>query len=403
MVTDDLTDDLTADHLTDDLTADHLTGHPTGAPAGPPVRPTRLEVDLGAIRHNVATLATAAGVAEVCAVVKADGYGHGAVEVAGAALDGGATRLAVALVEEGEALRRAGIDAPVLMLSEPPPSAARRMVAAELTPTVYTPEMGAALDAVARERDEPIAVHLCVDTGMGRVGATEPSWDRLLADLVSWRVEVEGVWTHLACADEPDEPTTTEQLARFADLLGRVGAAGMHPSLVHAANSAATLLHPAAAFDLVRPGIAVYGLSPAPDVTAAAHGLRQALRLVSEVSFAKHVPAGTPLSYGHTWRTPTDGWVATVPAGYADGVPRLVSDQVDVLLGGVRRPLVGRVTMDQFMVWCGDHEPRPGDEVVLLGDQGDEHVSVDEWAAAVGTISYEIACGISGRVPRLTH
>lgn len=369
--------------------------------ARPPVRPTRLEVDLDAIRHNLGVLAAAAAGAEVCAVVKADGYGHGAVDVARAALQAGVTHLAVALVEEGEQLRDGGIDVPILLLSEPPVAAASRLLAAGLTPSVHTREMGDALDVLARRRAAPVRVHLCVDTGMGRVGAPPDQWDSLLAAAADWHVEVEGVWTHLARADEPDQPTTTEQLARFADLLDRVRAAGFAPWRVHAANSAATLLHPDAAFDLVRPGIAVYGLSPAPDVTADAHGLRQALRLVTEVAFAKHVPAGTPLSYGHTWQAPTDGWVATVPAGYADGVPRLVSNAVDVLLDGVRRPLVGRVTMDQSMVWCADRAPTVGDEVVLLGGQGDAFVSVDEWAAAAGTISYEIACGISSRVPRV--
>jgi alanine racemase len=367
----------------------------------PPVRRTRLAVDLEAVRHNVRRLAAAAGDAQVCAVVKADGYGHGAVDVACAALEAGATHLAVALVEEGEQLRDAGVDAPVLLLSEPPSSAAARLVAAGLTPTVYTRELGTALDAIARHEDAPVRVHLGFDTGMGRVGAPPDRWDDLLEAVAGWHVDVEGVWTHLARADEPDASTTAEQLARFGDLLGRIRTAGLGPRLVHAANSAATLLHPGAAFDLVRPGIAVYGLSPAPDVTADDHGLRQALRLVTEVSYAKHVRAGTPLSYGHTWAAPADGWVATVPAGYADGVPRLVSNHVDVLHDGVRRPLVGRVTMDQSMVWCGDQEPHAGDEVVLLGGQGEQFVSVDEWAAAVGTISYEIACGISARVPRV--
>ena len=373
----------------------------TGAHEQGPVRPTRLEVDLDAIRHNVGVLAAAAGDAVVCAIVKADGYAQGAVEVARAALDAGASHLGVALVEEGEQLRAAGVDAPILLLSEPPVSAVPRLLAAGLTPTVYSRAMGTALDEAARRHGAPVRVHLGVDTGMGRVGAPVDQWDDLLAAVVDWHVDVEGVWTHLARADEPDQPTTADQLTRFADLLGRVRAAGLGPRLVHAANSAATLLHPGAAFDLVRPGIAVYGLSPAADVPAADHGLRQALRLVTEVSYAKHVPAGTAVSYGHTWRTPADGWVATVPVGYADGVPRLVSNEVDVLLDGRRRRLVGRVTMDQSMVWCADHEPRVGDEVVLLGGQGDGFVSVDEWAAVVGTISYEIACGISGRVPRV--
>lgn len=367
----------------------------------PPVRPTRLEVDLDAIRHNVGVLAAAAGDAAVCAVVKADGYGHGAARVARAVLQGGATHLAVALVEEGEALREDGIDAPVLLLSEPPASAAARVVGADLTPSVYTAAFGSALDAIARHEDAPVRIHLCFDTGMGRVGAPPEQWDALLAQVAGWHVDLEGVWTHLARADEPDEPTTAEQLGRFADVLGRVAAAGLAPRIVHASNSAATLLHPGAAFDMVRPGIAVYGLSPAPDVTAASHGLRQALRLVSAVSYTKRVPGGTPLSYGHIWAAPTDGWVATVPVGYADGVPRVASNGLQVLIGGRAFPQVGRVTMDQLLVWCGDHEPRIGDEVVLLGEQGSASVSVDAWAAAADTVSYEIACGLGPRVPRV--
>lgn len=366
------------------------------------VRPTRLEVDLDAVAHNVGVLARAAGDAAVCAVVKADGYGHGAPAVARAAVEAGASMLAVALVEEAEELRAAGIEAPILLLSEPPVTGVDRVLAAGVTPSVYTRAFGDALHARARAEGAPVRIHLAFDTGMGRVGAPPDAWDDLIAAASSWDVDLEGIWTHLARADEPDVATTAEQLSRFADLLGRIGGAGLAPRLVHAANSAGTLLHPGAAFDLVRCGIAVYGLSPAPDVRARDHGLRQALRLVSEVSYAKRVSAGTPLSYGHSWSAPADGWVATVPVGYADGVPRALTNRVDVLHGGIRRPMVGNVTMDQVMVWCGDVEPAVGDEVVLLGRQGDEHVDVDEWAEAAGTISYEISCGISARVPRTT-
>lgn len=364
------------------------------------VRPTRLEVDLDAVAHNIRVLRRAAGDAAVCAVVKADGYGHGAPRVAQAAVDAGAAMLAVALVEEAEELRAAGIDAPILLLSEPPVTAVDRVLAAAVTPSVYTRAFGDALDERARAEGAPARIHLTFDTGMGRVGAPPDGWDDLLDAAAGWEVDLEGVWTHLARADEPDVSTTAEQLSRFADVLGRVGARGLAPRMVHAANSAGTLLHSGAAFDLVRCGIAVYGLSPAPDVRARDHDLRQALRLVSAVSYAKRIAAGTHVSYGHSWSAPADGWVATVPVGYADGVPRALTNRVEVLHRGLRRPMVGNVTMDQVMVWCGDTEPHLGDEVVLLGGQGDEHVDVDEWAEAAGTISYEIACGISARVPR---
>lgn len=371
-------------------------------PGAPQVRPTRAEIDLSAIRHNVGVLAGHADGARVCAVVKADGYGHGAVDVARAALDGGASWLAVALVEEGERLRAAGVDPPVLLLSEPPAAHVDRILDASLTPTLYTAGFGRALDRAARERGEPVRVHLKGDTGMGRVGVPEQDWDDLLPEVASWEhVETEALWTHLARADEPDVDTTDRQLDRFDAFLERARDAGLSWQFTHAANSAATLRHPRARRGLVRVGIAMYGLSPAPAVDAADFGLRPAMRLATEVAFAKHVPAGTEVSYGHRWAAPTDGWVATLPVGYADGVPRLLTNAADVLIGGVRRPIAGAVCMDQILVWCGADEVRIGDEAVLLGDQQGARVRAEEWAEAARTITYEIATSIAPRVPRI--
>ena len=366
----------------------------------PPLRPTHLEVDLGAVRDNVARLVATAAPAAVCAVVKADGYGHGAVPVARAALEAGATWLAVALVEEGEALRDAGIDAPVLVLAEPPPSAAPRLAASDLTASVYTPDFAEALAAAGRRRGRAVPAHVCLDTGMGRVGIAAEHAAPLLAPHDG--LDVTGIWTHFARADEPEATTTGWQLERFHAALAALEREGRRPPLVHAANSAGTLLHPSARFDLVRCGIAVYGLSPAPTLAAESFGLRQALRLVSAVSFVKRIPAGTSVSYGHRWTAPADGWLATVPVGYADGVPRSLTNRAQVLIGGVRRTVAGAITMDQLLVWCGDDEVAAGDEVVLLGRQGGEAVSVDEWAHLLDTISYEVACAIGARVPR-TH
>jgi alanine racemase len=364
------------------------------------LRPTRLEVDLQAIRDNVARLRRRTDTA-VCAVVKADGYGHGAVAVARAALEGGASWLAVALVEEGLTLRAAGIGGPVLLLSEPPIAAIPELLEAELTPTVYREPFLATLDAAGHTRGRPVPVHLNVDTGMGRVGVPMRDLEQRLRQLADARgIEVEGIYTHLARADEPAEPTTGEQLRAFERSLDAADRIGVHPSLRHTANTAGALLHPAARFDLIRPGIGIYGLSPAPEVVAAEHQLRPALRLVSEVSFAKRITAGTPVSYGHRWYAPADGWVATVPVGYADGVPRALTNTADVLLGGQRRRIAGTVTMDQLLVWCGDDEPRVGDEVVLLGEQGRELVRVEEWAAAADTITYEIVTQLTARLPR---
>ena len=383
-----------------------------------PLRPPLVEVDLDAIRHNVRHLAERAGGAEVCAVVKANGYGHGAVEVARAARVAGATWLAVALVEEGQQLRDAGVDGPILLFSEPPVAAVGELLAAELTPTVYREPFIAVLDAHGQGRGRPVDVHLKVDTGMGRVGVPETAWQARMEQLAtSPGVRVEGISTHLARADEPGVDTTAQQLAAFDRALRIAGRYGLQPRLVHAANTAGVLLHPASHRDLVRPGIGIYGLSPSAEVDAIDHGLRPALRLISEVSFAKQVATGTPISYGHRWRAPEEGWVATVPIGYADGVPRRLTNRVQVLLGGRRCPLVGTVTMDQLHVWCGTEEPQVGDEVVLLGAAGrgaapgglapgglapgGAPVRAEEWAAAADTITYEIATSLSARLPRV--
>lgn len=371
------------------------------------MRPARAEVDLDAIRHNVRVLAEYAGDAMVCAVVKADGYGHGAIEVAGAALETGARWLAVALVEEGEVLRAAGIDVPILLLSEPVGqvdvagrrAAVTRMLAAGLTPSVASTAFADLLGEVA---DHPVAAHLLVDTGMGRVGCRPVEVADLLAHPA---LDVTGAWTHFARADE-DVDTTDLQRSRWEPVVAQVRATRPR-AIIHAANSAGLLRHPNAHFDMVRTGIALYGLSPAPSVTATSFGLHQAMTLRTAVSFTKRVVAGTPLAYGHTWSAPRDGWVATLPIGYADGVPRLTSNRIEVLMDGTRYPQVGRVTMDQLLVFTGDHEPTVGDEAVLLGgdpanaDDPSVFVSVDEWAAAADTISYEIPCQLTARVPRV--
>ena len=363
-------------------------------------RPTIATIDLAAIRHNVRTLRAAAGGAELCAVVKADAYGHGAVPVARACLEAGASHLAVSSVEEAGQLRGAGIAAPLLLFSEPPIAAIPEMLAVEAVPPVYTTAFADAVAAAGRERGAGVPVHLCFDTGMGRVGVERARWAGFLDDLPSTGLDVVGTWTHLARADEPEQPTTSQQLDGFDEVLGMLADRGIDPGVVHAANSAATLLHDRAHQVMVRAGIAVYGLSPAEAVDAADHGLRPALSLTTEVAFAKRIPAGTPVSYGHRWQAPAGGWLATLPIGYADGVPRLLTDRFEVLWRGQRRPVVGTVTMDMVHVWCGDQQPEVGDAVVLLGAQGDERIRVEEWATTIGTITYEITCQLTARVPR---
>lgn len=361
------------------------------------------DVDLGAVAHNVRALRRHVAPSMLCAVVKADGYGHGAVPVGRAALRAGADWLAVAQVPEAVALRDDGIDAPLLILSEPRPDELDVALGLDARITVYTSEMlGALVEAVRRNGRPQVKVHLKVDTGMRRVGA-EPGDVAALAKVVtdSPGLELEGVFTHFPVADEPGNPFTSRQIAEFDALVDELRDAGLAPPLRHAANSAGAICVPAGHYDLVRCGIAVYGIPPAP-VLAGRVPLRRGLRLVSEVSFVKDVPAGDGVSYGLRQRTRQDTVVATVPIGYADGVARaLPLLGAEVLLQGRRRPMIGVVTMDQLMVDCGpDADVRPGDEVVLLGRQGDEEVTPDEWAAKLGTIAYEVVCAIGPRVER---
>jgi len=361
------------------------------------------EVDLDAIRANVVALRTVAAPAALLAVVKANGYGHGAVPVARAALDAGASWLGVARVEEGEQLRDAGIDAPIMLLSEPAPRVAARVVAAGLTPVVYT-HVG--IDALSKAvadsgRDTPLDVHLKVDTGMHRVGCA-PEDALALARAISGRDELvfAGVCTHLAVADEPDNPYTGEQLARFDAVLEALDAEGLRPPLAHAANSAG-LLVAGARYDLARVGIACYGLPPAPAVADGTVALQPALSLRARVTLVKSLPRGARVSYGLRSEVGTSGRVATVPAGYADGVPRnLGMVGGEVLIRGQRRPIIGMVTMDQLLVDLGDVPAEPDDEVVLIGRQGDDEITATEWGERLGTISYEVVTGIGARVPR---
>jgi alanine racemase len=375
------------------------------------LRPVWSEVDLGAIRHNARVLAELAEPAGVLAVVKADGYGHGATEVGRAALDAGATWLGVALVEEGVELRDAGIDARIMVLSEPPPAAAPTVVALQLTPMVYTANGVEALAKAVADTgaDDPLAVHLKVDTGMHRVGCS-PDDAVALVDAVRARSELhlEGVCTHLAVADEPDNPYTGQQLDRFDELLAALDARGERPVLVHAANSAGLIAHERSRYDLVRCGIALYGIPPAASF-AGQVDLRPALSLKARVSHLKSLTAGSTVSYGRHYALDRDARVATVPVGYADGVPRNLGLRGgEVLIRGRRFPIAGAVTMDQLMVDLGgridvgDVAIEVGDEVVLVGSQGpDQEITAGEWAERLGMIPYEVTTGISDRVPRL--
>jgi alanine racemase len=357
-------------------------------------RPTWVDIDLDAIRHN-ARILTPTGV-ELMAVVKANGYGHGDVEVARAAIEAGATWAGVALVEEGLRLRAAGIEAPILVLSEPPAGSEAVALAHRLTPTLYS---GNGLDRLAEAARGSVPVHVKIDTGMHRVGVWPPEGAAGFARRVQEAgLEVEGLYTHFA-RSEDDDLTTKEQLGWFLEAADAVRAAGVTPRILHAANTGATILHPETHLDLVRPGIGLYGIEPAPGVGAHL-GLRPALTWRSRVSAVRRLEAGEAVSYGHRYRLEREAWIATVPVGYADGYPRQLTNLGEVLIGGRRHGVAGTVTMDQLLVDCGDEETGIGEEVVLIGSQGDQTIGADALGRLFGTIGYEIVSRIGERVPR---
>ena len=356
------------------------------------------DIDLAALRHNVGVLRAAAPGSELCAVVKADAYGHGMERIAVAALDAGAARLAVAQVAEGARLRAAELDAEIWVLSEPRPDEMGEVARLGLQPAVYSDE-GIASAAAAGVR----TVHLKIDTGMHRVGATPGSAPELARRVLAAGLALGSVWTHLATADDLTHPAADEQLDRYEAALSALTVAGIDPGLRHASNSAGTLLRARAHHDVVRPGVSLYGL--APDAAVLDHpavaDLRPVMRLSTSVGFVKRLRAGDRASYGLRGGVDDDATVATLPIGYADGVQRMRWNRGgSVLIGGRRRPIVGVVTMDQIVVDCGDDDVRPGDEAVLLGAQGDERIDAWEWAGQADTIAYEVVCGIGARVER---
>lgn len=373
-------------------------------------RPAWAEVDRDALRANAATVAARIAPAALCAVVKADGYGHGAVTAALAFLDGGAQGLAVAIVDEGLELRNANITAPILLLSEPPADIMPAAVAAGLTLTLTTPEgVEAAIDA-AKIMGGSVPVHVKVDTGMHRMGIHSSGLEALLAQIGTCdQLVVEGIWTHLASADEDDPESlafTATQVERFAAAVAEVEALGLDIPVKHVANSAGTIASPDMRFSMVRCGLILYGELPSEAVRLRAVAeapleLTPSLTIKAAVSAVRRVEAGERPSYGRRRALAADATVATVPIGYADGFPRaLFAAGQEVLIGGHRHPLAGMVTMDQIVVDVGDHDVAVGDEVVLLGRQGDEEITAAEWADHLGTIVYEVLCGIGPRVPR---
>lgn len=361
-----------------------------------------VEVDFGAVAGNVRALKGLVGQdVALMAVVKADGYGHGLEETARAALGAGAARLGVAIVEEALALRRAGILAPLQILSEPPPSAAATVVQHDLIPAVYTMAFAEALSSAAQELGKGVRCHLKVDTGMNRVGVPPEEGVGLFKSIRRLPgVNVEGTFTHFATADVPGDWGFSAQLERFQTFLRELRARGMDPGITHAANSAATILHPASRFDMVRCGIAIYGLHPSPSTRGLVE-LSPAMSVKARVAAVRRVGMGEGVSYGFTYHTSGPATLVVLPLGYGDGIHRVLSNRMSVLLGGMRCPQVGRICMDQIVVEAAPGtSPEIGDEAVLVGTQGPERIPMEEVAELAGTITYEIACDMSLRLPR---
>ena len=362
---------------------------------------TEAVVDLRAITANVAAMKSGTP-AELMAVVKADGYGHGLLPAARAALAGGATWLGTAIVGEAIALRAAGIDVPILAWLWTPgeTDTIARAVAADIDISASGPWQLETVIAAVREQGHPARVHLKVDTGLCRNGAYVTDWPDLVTAAAkaqaAGEIQVVGVWSHFAYADAPGHPTIGRQLAVFRDALGVARSAGVEPQLRHIANSAATLTLPAAHFDLVRPGIAVYGLSPVDE----SFGLVPAMTLRAAAAGVKRVGPGQGVSYGHEYVTERETTLVLVPLGYADGVPRHAGNVGPVWVNGRRFTVSGRVCMDQIVVDVGDLSVAPGDPVVLFGTGEDGTPTARDWADAIGTIHYEIVTRVGPRVQR---
>ncbi len=367
----------------------------------PSDRPTVARIDLEALARNFREAVRRSEGRSIIAVVKAQAYGHGAVRVSKHLLALGADMLGVALVEEGRELRAAGIEAPILVMGAVFPDQAEALVSLQLTPALYTHSLARALSDAALARKLRAPVHVKIDTGMGRVGIAPEAATEFIQELRALAgIDVQGLMTHFADADLRDKEFASGQMNRFETLLKALDAKGITIPLRHAANSAALLDYRGALFNAVRPGLMLYGYNPLEG--GGDSELRPVLSLVTRVAFLKKVSAGVPIGYGRTFVTKRESLIATVPIGYADGYSRSLSNRGEALVRGVKSMVAGRVCMDMCML---DVTEVPGvcegDEVVLIGRQGNERITADDIAGKTGTISYEVLCGISNRVPRI--
>ena len=365
--------------------------------------PTIAEIDLNAVRANIRAIREKIGLGvRVMPIVKANAYGHGAAQVSRAVLDAGADMLGVACVAEAAILREAGIAAPILILGCSPADAVPDIVEQNVTATVCEIGFARALSAQAARFGKTARIHVKVDTGMGRIGTPTAQAASLIREISSLPgVEVEGVFTHFPSSDEDDSGFTAGQTAEFSKLLEELEREGLRPRIAHAANSGATLDHPNAYFDMIRPGIIMYGAYPSP-LSSRSIVVTPALTFKTRVVFLKEIQAGTSVSYGRTFRAARKTTVATIPAGYADGFSRHLSNKGYALVRGQKAPIIGRVCMDQTLLDVTDTPGvQVGDEVILYGRQGDERISIEEIAELTGTVPHDVLCAIGPRVPRV--
>ena len=364
------------------------------------------EIDLDAIAQNVREIRRITGKrTEIMGAVKADAYGHGVMETVRTMLDNGVTRLAVSMLDEAVQLRKLGINVPILILSYTDPARAEEIILNEVTQTVFSHDLARALSEAGVRLNRNVKIHVKVDTGMTRVGFM-PGYSAVknILEISSLpHIIIEGLFTHFASADENDKSYTLMQFEKFMSICSELGRVGVHVPVKHVCNSAGIIEFPEMHLDMVRPGIILYGLYPSNEVDSHKMSLKPAMTLKANVILVKDVDEGTCISYGRTFKTSRKSRIATIPIGYADGYTRLLSNKGKVLIHGRTAPVVGRVCMDQCMIDVSDlgEEVKTGDEVVLFGRQGDASISVEEVAADIGTISYEVVCIIGKRIPRV--
>ena len=360
---------------------------------------TWLEINLEAIRNNVRQLRKITGI-DVMAIVKANGYGHGAIPVAQAAIEAGATWCGVGRLEEAISLRKAGLDCRILIMGYTPAAGIPEAIAQDISVTVYDQDQGEQYSVQALAMAKPVHIHVKVDSGMGRLGVMSHEAPEFIRWLKTQKgLHIEGIFTHFARADEPQVALTHLQIGRFSEILVFLKSEGINPEQIHAANSAGAIYFPDSRFNIVRSGIAIYGLDPSTEASLPPD-FQPALTWKARLTSVKVFPPGHGISYGSIYTTTHYEKIGTIPAGYADGFRRVSHQQV--LIGGKRVPVVGRVCMDQCAVLLDEiPEAQIGDEAVLLGKQGDERISAEEIGARWGTVNYEVVCGLANRLPRI--